>query len=283
MGRAAVLVRGRGRPGGASRWAGPSVVDPADPCATSATTRPTPSPAGPGRRLPDRGRVGGSPRAGHPRTSTSSTCDPPPGAARARGPLRLGLAVDLERLRPYPGFRAAPGRGRRVQRQVHGEPARAARRERASRRRAHPGHLPQLLPRLGPVALHRASARPRRLRPHADRTTPSMDVHLSAADLRARSRTTSGPGSPPSTSGSRRCGSTTTWAASCSTRSPGSPSTTRPGPSAAARGARGRDRRRDGGRHLGRARRRHVREVTDPARRLGGDGHAASLRAPRRR
>ena len=47
---------------------------------------------------------------------------------------------------PYPGFRPGQRRGRRVQRQVHVRPARAARRERGHPGRARTADLPQLLP-----------------------------------------------------------------------------------------------------------------------------------------
>ena len=49
-------------------------------------------------------------------------------------------------LRALPGLSRRAGRDRRVQRQVHGEPVRAARRLVRHAARAHPRHLPQLLP-----------------------------------------------------------------------------------------------------------------------------------------
>ena len=58
----------------------------------------------------------------------------------------------------------------------------------------HPRHLPQLLPRRRPAGpFTGVRAGPRRLTHHGLRSAPSIDVHLSADDLRARSRTTSAP------------------------------------------------------------------------------------------
>jgi formylglycine-generating enzyme required for sulfatase activity len=135
---------------------------------------------------------------------------------------------------PYPGFQPAAGRRRRVQREVHGQPVRAARR----RLRDTPSTTS------GPPT--GTSSRRRRAGPSPDsawpatadsrvhrRRTGSIDVYLTGDDLRAalerdvRAGLTAGP------NGCRRCGSTTTGAVPCSTRSPGWRSTTRPGPSAA--------------------------------------------------
>ncbi len=58
---------------------------------------------------------------------------------------------------PYPGFRVAPRRGRRVQRQVHVQPVRAARRLVRDAALAHPRDLPQLLPAGSAMAVQRDS------------------------------------------------------------------------------------------------------------------------------
>ncbi len=62
---------------------------------------------------------------------------------------------------PYPGFRPAARSGGGVQRQVHGQPARAAGRLLRHARGAHPLHLPQLLPSQRPLAVHRCTTRSR--------------------------------------------------------------------------------------------------------------------------
>ena len=59
---------------------------------------------------------------------------------------------------PYPGFRAAPGAVGRVQREVHGEPVRLARRVLRHTARAFSLHLPQLLPTRGALGLQRRPA-----------------------------------------------------------------------------------------------------------------------------
>ena len=63
---------------------------------------------------------------------------------------------------PYPGYRPLPGRGRRIQRQVHVQPVRAARRLVRDAGRPRPRELPQLLPARRAVAVQRPApgARP---------------------------------------------------------------------------------------------------------------------------
>ena len=56
----------------------------------------------------------------------------------------------------YPGFRAAAGRRRRVQRQVHGQPVRPPGWLLRHTGRARSPHVPELLPARFPLALHRA-------------------------------------------------------------------------------------------------------------------------------
>ena len=94
---------------------------------------------------------------------------PPAGApARRRGrpALRRRLGVDAERLRAVPGLPPAGRRARRVQRQVHGEPARAARRARAPRRAGTSARLPELLPPGRALAVQRRPAREGRVIEH---------------------------------------------------------------------------------------------------------------------
>ena len=55
---------------------------------------------------------------------------------------------------PYPGYAPARGLARRVQRQVHGEPVRAARRLVRDARGAHAPDVPELLLRPRPLAVH---------------------------------------------------------------------------------------------------------------------------------
>ena len=60
--------------------------------------------------------------------------------------VRRRLGVDVEQLLAVPGLPAARRRARRVQRQVHERPARAARRLVLHARRSHPSIVSQLLP-----------------------------------------------------------------------------------------------------------------------------------------
>ena len=73
--------------------------------------------------------------------------------------VRRRLGMDPERLPALSGLPAAGRRARRVQRQVHGEPAGAARRLLRHARRAHARHLPQLLLSPPALAVHRPAPR----------------------------------------------------------------------------------------------------------------------------
>ena len=91
--------------------------------------------------------------------STRGAPHPRPAVVLER-PLRRHLGVDVERLRPVSGL---PGRARcrrRVQRQVHGEPVRAAWRLLRHSDRPCPDHLPQLLPARRPLGLRRPPTGP---------------------------------------------------------------------------------------------------------------------------
>ena len=90
---------------------------------------------------------------------------PAPRQRRAgpRPAVRRRLGVDAQPVLALPGLPPRRGRARRVQRQVHVQPVRAARRllrHAADHIRA---DLPQLLPAGSPLAVHRHSPRPRHL------------------------------------------------------------------------------------------------------------------------
>src|SRR5664280_346803 len=67
------------------------------------------------------------------------------------------MAVDLECLPPVSPVRAAEGVSRRVQRQVHGGPARATRKLGDYAARPRPSHVSQLFRARRPMALHRSA------------------------------------------------------------------------------------------------------------------------------
>ena len=121
-------------------------------CATSASTRPTPSRAWAGARLPT--EFEWEHAAARPRRRSGAFLDSGEPASHRRGSadgdLRqlFGdvLGVDGIGLPAVPRVPAGRRRGRRVQRQVHGQPARAAGRLRAHPARPRPADVPQLLP-----------------------------------------------------------------------------------------------------------------------------------------
>ena len=134
----------------------------------SASTRPTPSPNGPGsacrpkrngrsrpRMLPLAGNFADS-RHLHP--CADGTASPTPDAPALRQMFGDVWEWTASPYIPYPRFRAGRGRGRRIQRQVHVQPDGAARRRRGDPGRPHPRHLPQLLPALGALGVCRAAA-----------------------------------------------------------------------------------------------------------------------------
>ena len=144
---------------------------------TSATSRPTPTRAGPapGCRARSSGR---SPRAlcgagtswrrapgsttgrFHPAPDVPAPSgDGAPPAHRLRQMFGHVWQWTHSQYSPYPGYRPHRGRARRVQRQVHGQPVRAPRRQPGHEPDPHPPDLPQLLPARRDVAVHRAPPR----------------------------------------------------------------------------------------------------------------------------
>ena len=113
-----------------------------------------------------RGRAAAPDAAGTRRGRRRRPCRAPPPPA-----LRRRVGVDAEPVLPVPRLPAAPRRARRIQRQVHVEPVRAARRELRYEPDARPPDVPQLLPRRRDVAVHRHPARPR---PVALRIAPPL-------------------------------------------------------------------------------------------------------------
>ncbi len=91
--------------------------------------------------------------------------------------LRRRLAVDLERLQPLSRLPAGRRRGGRVQRQVHGQPVRAARWFLRHAARPRPRHLPQLLPALGSAGPSPACAWPATAEPRRQRHPDEPDGH----------------------------------------------------------------------------------------------------------
>ena len=91
------------------------------------------------------------------------TAAPAPGRRRRRRLVRRRLAVDGEPLQRLPRLPALRRRGRRVQRQVHGQPAGAAGQCPGDAAGPCPPHVPQLLPARVPLGLRRVAAGERHL------------------------------------------------------------------------------------------------------------------------
>ena len=104
------------------------------------------------RPSPDRIRMGARrERCRHRRQLRNRWPLPPSASERIRcvtpTALRRRLGMDIQLLWPVSRIRPRRGSGRRIQRQVHGEPVRAARWVLRYLRRPYPPDLPQLLPR----------------------------------------------------------------------------------------------------------------------------------------
>ena len=84
-------------------------------------------------------------------------------AARRPSPARTHaacLAMDCQPLHPVSWLSSGPGRHRRIQRQVHGQPDGPARRLQRHAARPRPPDLPEFLPSRPALAVHRLAARP---------------------------------------------------------------------------------------------------------------------------
>ena len=100
--------------------------------------------------------------------------------------VRRGVAVDRQRLLALPRLSRAARRARRIQRQVHVQPAGAARRLVRHAPTTHARHLPQLLPCRRPLAIFGPSAGERRDMMNLARTTLPSRFTLIDADREAR-------------------------------------------------------------------------------------------------
>ena len=274
------------RDGDAGPWlqftlAGTRPVDPDEHrCAMSATTRQTPSPTGRGSACPPR-RSG---RPWPPRRPTGSNFLGP-GVPHPRPAVSTNaLTGDVwewtsSAYTPYPGFRAAPG----AVGEYNGKFMVSQYVLRGGCCATPPGHaradLPELLPTRSALGLQRCPTGTGSLTGHDlhDRRPPLARRRPPAYAGRCDQRP---PGRPRSRS--LRSGSTTSAAASSSSRSPHCPSTTPPGPSAPAGGTRTVHRRVVQGGHPGRARRGLVREDPGAPRRAAAARHPGPLRPLRR-
>src|SRR5260221_13129429 len=88
--------------------------------------------------------------------------------AVAAAGVRGRMAMDEVVRRSVAAVSSAAGRGGRVQRQIHGRPAGAARQQRGDARRACADHVPQLLSAVGAMAVHRHPAGARSVTGFAD-------------------------------------------------------------------------------------------------------------------
>ena len=97
---------------------------------------------------------------GPARACRPSSSGRPPSPRPRRRRRRFGAAWQWTRSSydPYPRFRPLGRRGRRIQRQVHGRPDRAARQQRRHAARPRARQLPQLLPAGRALAVQRAAA-----------------------------------------------------------------------------------------------------------------------------
>ena len=156
--------------------------------ATSAATRPTPSPAGPGAACPTEAEWEAAAAAREPRRALAPTLRAPPAAGR-RAVVRRGLAVDGQPVPAYPGFAPAAGavgeyNGKFMvnQQVLRGGAC-------VTPARPHAADLPQLL--LPGVAAGRSAAcgwpSTGDRRPAPGRVT--VDVHLGPDDLAGRAAT----------------------------------------------------------------------------------------------
>ena len=171
LGRAALLDRARRRTGSSTPSTAPGRSTPGCRSATSASTRPRPTPRGPasGCRPRPSGSTPRPRRSPAPRTTsatspTATTFHPRAagrGDRRAAPAVRRLLGVDLVGVPPLPRLPPADGRDRRVQRQVHVQPDGAARRLRVHAGRATPGRPTATSSRTAPAGRCRASGWPR--------------------------------------------------------------------------------------------------------------------------
>ena len=144
----------------------------------------------------NRGRVGARRRARTRRHAASRQLHgirrAAPNAAttrrrRPRADVRRHVGVDEQRLRTVSGVPHLGGPGGRIQRQVHGQPVRAARRLVRHAALAHPGELPQLLPCGRPLAVQRRAAGLQHRGPAAPRVlSASRPASRRAAPTRCR-------------------------------------------------------------------------------------------------
>ena len=162
LGRAALLGRATTTRWTSTRSPACARCDPAEPVCHVSYYEADAFARWAGARLPTEAGVGGARRA-------ASRCEGnfveigrlhPAPAERAPGVRLHQLFGDVwewtaEPYSPYPGYRRGRRRARRIQRQVHVQPARAARRLLRHAADHIRGELPQLLPARGALAVHR--------------------------------------------------------------------------------------------------------------------------------